>query len=274
MATWKVGEWISAAVRAVLKDPELAPDLCLTYLPSLDYDLQRKDPGDNPISNSLRERVHSQISAMAGTAMEQGYEVIVFGDYHIAPANEPVLPNLALRRAGLMKTRSINRMAYPDFYDSRAFAVADHEIAHVYVPEPGDVSWVRETLLGLAGVDQVLEQESLAAAGLNHPNSGELVIMAKPGKWFAYPWWIRDKEAPDYAGHVDIHNKPGYDPCELFFGWPPGSVSRNGKRVRGSHGRTGPGREVTWAASFALPEKPKNLIQLASAVRDRLDRGM
>ena len=80
------------------------------------------------------------------------------------------------------------------------------------------------------------------------------MIVAEPGHWIAYPWWSDPLEEPDYAAHVDIHNKPGYDPCELFWGWPPGSVSRNAARVRGTHGRTGPGREIAWASTIVDQE--------------------
>jgi len=93
----------------------------------------------------------------------------------------------------------------------------------------------------------------------------------EPGKWIAYPWWTDKQEAPDFAGHVNIHNKPGYDPCELFFGWPPGSVGQNTDRIHGSHGRVGAGRDVTWASTFSMPGKPADLVELATAVRSWLD---
>ena len=104
---------------------------------------------------------------------------------------------------------------------------------------------------------------------VNHANSGELLLVAADGRWFAYPWWEARREAPDYAGHVDIHNKPGYDPCELFFGWPPMSVSRNTSRIRGSHGKVGSGREAAWCSTLPLPPAA-NLIDLAATVRDWL----
>jgi hypothetical protein len=114
---------------------------------------------------------------------------------------------------------------------------------------------------------------ALAARGLAHARSGEVVLVAEEGAWFAYPWWSGRAEAPDYAAHVDIHNKPGYDPCELFFGWPPMSVSQNTRRIKGSHGRVGPGRETVWASTIEFPRPPENLLELAAAVRDWLDAG-
>ena len=66
--------------------------------------------------------------------------------------------------------------------------------------------------------------------GLDHPRSGELVVLSEPDSWFAYPYWLDDRLAPDFARTVDIHRKPGYDPCELFFDpqllWPKGRAIR------------------------------------------------
>jgi hypothetical protein len=149
--------------------------------------------------------------------------------------------------------------------------MVDHEVAHVYVRDPADIEDTRAVLKKTPGVAEVLDRSAQAKLDLDHPNSGELVIVPEEGRWFAYPWWTEKREAPDYAGHVDIHNKPGFDPCELFFGWPPPSVSRDTARIRGSHGRVGAGREVVWAATFDLPEQPGSIVELASAVRDRLN---
>ena len=113
----------------------------------------------------------------------------------------------------------------------------------------------RRTVRGAGGKYRVIKNNlaELAAAGLKHSRCGSLLAVAKPGHWFAYPWWEPHERSPDYAAHVDIHNKPGYDPCELFFGWPPPSVSQDSSRIRGSHGRLGPDRMATWAATFPLP---------------------
>ncbi|MGB2823912.1 MAG: hypothetical protein WBF17_23235, partial [Phycisphaerae bacterium] len=169
------------------------------------------------------------------------------------------------------RTRSVRGMLYPDFHRSRAFAVADHEIAHVYVPDAADVAPVRRAVGALAGVAEVLDADALAGRGLGHANSGELLIVAEDGAWLAYPWWTNRKEAPDYATHVDIHNKPGYDPCELFLGWPPMSVTRDAMKVRGTHGRAGPGRRVAWASTVDLAGPPKTLAEIAEAARAMLD---
>ena len=161
-------------------------------------------------------------------------------------------------------------MAYPDFPASRAFAITDHEVAHVYIRNPSDIPLVRDLLSDQPGIASVLAREDIDAAGLYNARSGELVLIAGDEAWFAYPWWHSRDEAPDYAGHVDIHNKPGYDPCELFLGWPPGTVSQNTDRIRGSHGRVGTGREIAWSATFPLSREPASLIELATMTRNWL----
>ncbi len=262
-----VGDWIADATAAVLADPD-APELVLTYLPTLDYDLQRHGP-QHAKSDRAREALAGQLTTLLDAAERHGYAVVVFGDYAIGPVGQADHPNRALREAGLFRTRSIRGRLYPDFPASRAFAMVDHEIAHVYAADAVDEA--RTVLARLEGVGEVLGRADLERAGLDHANSGELVLIARPGWWLAYDWWTRRREAPDYAGHVDIHNKPGYDPCELFFGWPPPSVSQNAGRVRGSHGRLDASRDVVWASTVELPGAVGSLVDLAAVLREWLD---
>jgi len=261
LASCQAGAWITAATQFIMRRPDLAPDLLLTYIPNLDYDLQRRGPdGGRAVFQSL-EKTARQLSNLWKTAEDTGYEALLFGDYAIeAVTRGPVFPNRTLRAAGLFQTRPVKGMAYPDFFASRAFTVADHQVAQVYVRDPADVPKARAALERMGGVAEFRAPE--------HPRAGELVLVAEPGAWFAYPWWTDAREAPDYAGHVDIHNKPGYDPCELFFGWPPPSVSRDPRRVRGTHGRVGPGAETVWTATVAEEFEPleASLVGLARMV--------
>lgn len=273
LASEKVGEWIAEATSIIIKDRDLAPDLCLTYLPTLDYTLQRNDPKGSEAKRA-RRKVEQQISGLVKTAVSQSYDVLIFGDYHIGTVNEAVAPNNALKNAGLMKTRSIKGMSYPDFFASQAFAVVDHEIANIYIRDNNDILAVCDVLAGLKGVGEILDNEAQEKIGIRHNNSGELIIVAEQGRWFAYPWWNNRHEAPEFAGHVDIHNKPGYDPCELFFGWPPGTVSLNTDRIRGSHGGIGEGREARWASTFPASKGISDLIDLAEMVNERIEEDL
>ena len=272
LASWRAGDWISQATIALLRDPALAPDLCLTYLPTLDYDLQRFGPNDQRCGASIAAATR-QITFLVHAAREQGFEVVVFGDYAIVPTpGGPVYPNRALLDAGLLKTRSVKDRLYPDFFTSRAFAMVDHEVAHVYVHDPADVEPTRQVLSQLPGVGEVMVRQAQTKANLDHPNVGELVLIAADGMWFAYPWWSARDEAPEYASHVDIHNKPGYDPCELLSGWPPLiSVSQDATKIRGSHGRAGKDRPVAWASTLDLGEI-SSILDLAAKVKAWLEK--
>lgn len=270
MASTKAGDWIASATAALLADGGGAPELCCVYLPTLDYDLQRYGPGDARSARAL-ERAFEQLGRMLAAARANGYEAVIFGDYAIAPVTrEPASPNRALMEAGLLAVRSVKGRLYPDFHRSRAFAMVDHEIAHVYIGRAEDVEATRKALAKLAGVEEILGRGQQEARGIANARSGELALVAAEGTFFAYPWWRKPSEAPDYATHVDIHNKPGYDPCELFFGRFPWQTGQDAGRIKGSHGRTGAGREVAWAATFEMG-RPTTLIELAAGVRGYLE---
>jgi predicted AlkP superfamily pyrophosphatase or phosphodiesterase len=264
LASVKSSDWIADVVAGLLATPE-APDLCLAYLPGLDYDLQRFGP-EHPSGRKALTAVRRELERLFAAARANGYEAVAFGDYAITPVTRAaVYPNRALREAGLFAVRAVKGMTYPDFYQSAAFAVADHQVAPVTCFDPAALPRVADTLRALDGVAQVLDREQQAALGVGHPRAGDLLLVAQPGAWFAYPWWTEPGEAPDYAAHVDIHNKPGYDPCELFFGRTPFSVSVDTSRIKGTHGRVGAGCEAALASTFPL--KAESLLELAQELR-------
>jgi predicted AlkP superfamily pyrophosphatase or phosphodiesterase len=205
--------WIAQAALHVRRTR--SPTLTLIYLPHLDYDLQRHGPGDPRIAASLEE-----IDAVAGDiiadAERDGARVIVLSEYAITPVTTPVHVNRALRAAGLLGVRVEDGGELLDIPQSRAFAVADHQIAHVYVAEPGLVDEVRRIVAALPGVERVLDRAEQATLALDHPRSGELAAIARPDAWFTYYYWLDGARAPDFARLVEIHRKPGYDPAELF----------------------------------------------------------
>ena len=268
LASRKSSEWITAATCAVMAAPDLAPDLLFTYLPHLDYDLQRHGP-DHRSADRARGVLYGLLNQLRTAAENAGYDWLVVGDYAIGAVDQPaVYPNRALREAGLFGTRSLKGMAYPDFFHSPAFAMVDHEVAHVYTRDEAAARRAREVLASLSGVERVLDRSAQREFGLDHRRSGDVVLLARNGAWFAYPWWTERREAPDFATHVDTHNKPGYDPCELFFGWPPISVSQNTARVGGTHGRADEDSAVAWATSLQPSITPRSYLDLATLVRD------
>ena len=264
LASVKGSEWIADAVAGFLHEPD-APDLLFTYLPGLDYDLQRFGP-DHPKSAKALAAVHAELERLFAAARANGYEAVAFGDYAITQVTrEPVFPNRALREAGLFTVRKVRGMAYPDFYQSRAFALADHQVALVTCFDASAVPRAAEMFRSLPGVARVLDKAGQAALGVGHPRAGDLMLVAEPGAWFAYPWWDDPREAPDYAAHVDIHNKPGYDPCELFFGRTPFSTCLDASRVKGTHGLADAGCEAAWVST--CPFNADSLLGLAGEIK-------
>lgn len=271
LASRKSSDWIVEAVLAVLEDRDLAPDLLLAYIPHLDYDLQRHGP-ESPRAKIALEVLTGYLRRLREHAANHGYDWLFFGDYAIEPVMRgAVFPNRALREAGLFSTRTVGGMRYADFFSSRAFAVADHQIAHVHAADHASGEAAKNVLQKLNGVSALLDRDRQRSLGVDHPRGGDLLLVAEQGAWFAYPWWTEKREAPDFASHVDIHNKPGYDPCELFFGWPPLSVSSNTNRIRGTHGRADESAAIAWASSIPFEKAPGTFLELASATKSLLD---
>ncbi|MEV0961427.1 MULTISPECIES: alkaline phosphatase family protein [unclassified Streptomyces] len=206
--------WIVDATRHILRTR--APDLALCYLPHLDYDLQRHGP-DDPRSHRAATDLDAAMAPLLDDAYAEGRTVVALSEYGITRVSRPVDINRRLRRTGLLEVHTQDGMEYLDTTASRAFAVADHQIAHVYVRRPEDLGAVREALHGLDGIAGVLDDEGKKTHGLDHPRSGELVAVADPEAWFTYYYWLDDTRAPDFARLVDIHRKPGYDPAELLM---------------------------------------------------------
>jgi predicted AlkP superfamily pyrophosphatase or phosphodiesterase len=206
--------WIADAALHVRRSR--SPTLTLVYLPHLDYDLQRFGPDDRRIAASLRD-VDAIAGSLIADAARDGARVIVLSEYGITPVATPVHINRALRQAGLLRVRREGDGELLDPGQSDAFAVSDHQIAHVYVADPGLIEEVRRVVAALPGVDGVLDRAQQGALGIDHPRSGELVALARPDAWFTYYYWLDDRHAPDFARLVEIHRKPGYDPVELFL---------------------------------------------------------
>ena len=188
-------------------------DEAYLYLPTLDYAAQAKGP-ESPAAKAALKEFRHQLERVSDICMRRGCGLSVVGDYSITEVtSEPVRPNVVLRRNDLFRTRTVAGRAYPDFYQSSAFAMCDHEVCIVYGEKREEAV---ELLLSTGGYEV---SSSLSPA----------ILLAKPGSWCDYAWWTDRREAPDYASHVDIHNKPGYDPRELFL--------FNRGTVMGTHGR-------------------------------------
>ncbi|MFD4509184.1 alkaline phosphatase family protein [Streptomyces sp. NPDC058457] len=295
-------QWILGAARQVFD--EHRPDLTLVYVPQMDYEPQRSGPQSAETARAAR-RLDDALRPLIDHFLHEGATVVALSEYGITPVSRPVDVNRSLRRAGLLEVHTQDGMEYLDPWTSRAFAVADHQVAHVYVRRPEDLEEVAKILAGLDGVDRVLDAEGKAAHGLDHERSGELVAVAEADAWFTYYYWLDDDRAPDFARQVEIHRKPGYDPAELLYDddvpavrlravaqvarkklgyrYRIRTVPLNPAGVSGSHGRLpedprhgpvllcsepGPAR-----AEFAATEVKELLLRLAGITGDRGDVG-
>ena len=256
MAGIESTDWIALAALHFLERTQHR--LVLAYLPHLDYALQKAGPAHPSIRQELRE-IDRIVGGMIDRCERLGVRPIVVSEYGIVPVRDAVWLNRTLREAGYLAVRREDGLEMLDLEHSRAFAVADHQVAHVTVRDPADVPAVQALLAKVDGVERTLSGDARAAAGLDHPRAGDIVCVSAADRWFAYGWWLDERLAPDYARTVDIHRKPGYDPCELFLDpklvWAKGRVlaklamRKAGIRtnldvipldaslVRGSHGR-------------------------------------
>ena len=208
--------WIADAAKLVMAENN--PTLTLAYLPHLDYDLQRFGPDetDPQIRKSLAE-IDTVAGDLADAARAGGRSVVILSEYGITKVDRPIHINRALRDAGLLAVRQEDGGELLDPAVSKAFAVADHQIAHVYVSNQELHPKVREVLEGLPGIERIYDATDKHVLNLDHPRSGEFVALADARSWFTYYYWTDDRLAPDFARTVEIHRKPGYDPVELFL---------------------------------------------------------
>lgn len=293
-----VSRWIAESAKWV--EQKHQPTLSLVYLPHLDYNLQRH--GVTLESGALDPRIlrdRREIDAIVGDLLRfyeaRGVQVAILSEYGITNVRRPVHLNRVLRGRGWLTVKEEFGLELLDAGASRAFAVADHQVAHLYVRDPALRSAVRDTLAATPGVAEVLGPEELASRGLLHSRGGDLVAVADPDAWFTYYYWMEDARAPDFARTVDIHRKPGYDPVELFtnpefsglalkarIGWRllqkklgfrmlMDVIPLNAELVRGSHGAR-PAAVEDWPMLLLPPgsNSPLPATLDSTAVRDAL----
>ena len=215
--------WITDATVHVMQTRK--PTLTLTYLPHLDYNLQRLGPDlSHPRLQQDLQELDELCGELIACADAQNADTLVVSEYGITSVNQAVDINRQLRRADLLAVRHESGSEQLDAGASAAFAVADHQLAHVYVKNAAQIEEVRQLLLSVDGIDTVVAGHERSALGLDHARSGDLIAVSAADRWFSYYYWLDEDRAPDYSRTVDIHRKPGYDPVELFVDpqirWP------------------------------------------------------
>ena len=212
--------WITESAKWI--ENKYSPTLNLIYLPHLDYNLQRHGTYDN--SANLNPKIHRdlrEIDTIVGDLIDffgkRGVQVVLLSEYGITNVDAPVHLNRIFRERGWLTVKDELGLEILDAGASKVFAVADHQVAHIYLNDPSLEKSVREVLEKTPGVEKVLGHAEKIAAGIDHPRAGDLIAVARENAWFTYYYWLDDARAPDFARTVDIHRKPGYDPVELFL---------------------------------------------------------
>ncbi|MBL7696519.1 MAG: alkaline phosphatase family protein [Chitinophagaceae bacterium] len=207
-------KWIADA--SVYTDKKYDPTLTLIYLPHLDYCLQKYGVDFTNISSHLLE-IDKIVEDLVHYYASKNASVILLSEYGISNVDNPIHINRILRQNDLLGIRVERGLELLDAGASKAFAVADHQVAHIYINDATQYQNVLNLVSNLPGVEKVLNKEEQKNYHLDHSRSGDIVLMASQNSWFTYYFWLDDAVAPDYARVVDIHKKPGYDPAELFM---------------------------------------------------------
>jgi predicted AlkP superfamily pyrophosphatase or phosphodiesterase len=256
-ANIKSTQWIADA--SVLTDHKYNPTLTLIYLPHLDYCLQKCGIDFSKISRELNE-IDSVVQQLVSHYEKVGAKVILLSEYGITNVSQPVHINRILRENNLLAIRTERGLELLDAGASKAFAVSDHQIAHIYVNDRGIEQKLRSILENVPGVEMVLNKAEQKLLHIDHERSGDFVLVADEKSWFTYYFWLDDAVAPDYARSVDIHKKPGYDPVEMFMSskvraaykllrkkaalrYVMDVIPLDATLIKGSHGRVGTAKE-------------------------------
>ena len=259
-----VSLWIAESAKWI--EHKFAPTLNLIYLPHLDYNLQRFGP-EHPVIASDLQRIDAIVSDLLNFFAKQSVQVVLLSEYGISGVDTPVHLNRLFRERGWLTVKEELGCELLDPGASRVFAVADHQVAHVYLNDPALETTVRSLLESRPGIAEVWAAKEKQAHGFEHQRAGDLIAVACDRAWFTYYYWLDDNYAPDFARTVDIHRKPGYDPVELFldpkiplakarivwrllqkrFGFRMlmDVVPLDASLVKGSHGNT-PGNPAEW----------------------------
>jgi len=207
-------QWIANA--AIKEFEQNKPNLQFIYLPHLDYSLQKVGPKHPSIAKEIA-KIDAVIGNIIDAYKQYGVEFLMVSEYGITEVNQTVHINKILREQGYINVRRTAGFENLDCGASKAFAVADHQCAHIYINDKSCTDNIKALLEATQGIEQVLDKEQQKTLGINHERSGDLVAIAEESAWFSYYYWLNDKDAPDFARTVDIHRKAGYDPLEMFI---------------------------------------------------------
>jgi predicted AlkP superfamily pyrophosphatase or phosphodiesterase len=237
LASNKSSAWIGRASELVLERQK--PNILFTYIPHLDYIFQR----EGIFPKNFKEEIRF-VDNIVGNIMKKTIDLgirdqtqfVILSEYGFSDVTSDIPINRVFREHGLLAIREIEGREYIDFEYSLAFAMVDHQVAHIYV-KGTSVHQVKRVLDAIEGIDIVLDEEGKKLMNIDHERSGDLIAISDKDRWFSYYWWFEEEKSPPFANRVDIHRKPGYDPSELFIDSKTNRIPLNGKMVKASHGR-------------------------------------
>lgn len=235
-ASVKSSEWIAKSASFILEKHK--PDLLFAYIPHLDYSFQRFGTKSSQVLNDIQkadELIGAMLKKIDGLNMQNDTTFIILSEYAFTDVNQAIPINLMLREQGFLKIKDIKGIEFIDFENSTAFAMVDHQIAHIYIKN-GFTQNVYSFLKNIKGINLILDEKGKKDMRISSERSGELIAVSNADKWFSYYWWNDLSKAPGFARTVDIHRKPGYDPLELFFDPVNKSISLNPELIKASHG--------------------------------------
>ena len=255
-ASIKSSEWITKSVQYTIKNHR--PNLIYAYFPQLDYTAQKFGHSSPQVSDDLKQIddcVGNIIEKVKETGIFDDTQFILLSEYRFNDVKDAIPINRTLREKGLLQVRTIRGKEYIDYEYSDAFAMVDHQIAHIYIKNNNNLSKekIKNAIEDIPGIDKVYDDEEKQKLYIDHARSGELIAIAEKDRWFSYYWWYDDQKkknsnldvaetdlndkAPSFTKTVDIHRKPGYDPLDLFIDPVSKCISTNTGLIRGSHGR-------------------------------------
>ena len=237
LASNKSSAWIGRASELVLERQK--PNILFTYIPHLDYIFQR----EGIFPKNFKEEIRF-VDNIVGNIMKKTIDLgirdqtqfVILSEYGFSDVTSDIPINRVFREHGLLAIREIEGREYIDFEYSLAFAMVDHQVAHIYV-KGTSVHQVKRVLDAIEGIEIVLDEEGKKLMNIDHERSGDLIAISDKDRWFSYYWWFEEEKSPPFANRVDIHRKPGYDPSELFIDSKTNRIPLNGKMVKASHGR-------------------------------------
>ncbi|MFL6483278.1 MAG: alkaline phosphatase family protein [Nitrososphaera sp.] len=237
LASSNSSEWIANAAEYTMETER--PNFLFVYIPHVDYSAQRFGKGSVQVNDDLKiadEIVGRLAQKATDIGIRNETQFVILSEYSFNDVDGAIPLNLVLRDADLLSVRTIQEKEYLDFEYSKAFAMVDHQVSHIFIKD-GYEKEARKALENAPGIDKVLDSRSKKEMAIGHERSGELIAISAKDKWFSYYWWHEDNRAPEFARKVDIHRKPGYDPVELFFDPKTKSIPLEPRMVKGSHGR-------------------------------------